>query len=168
MARKTRTTARRVFRLTLDPLDPLEGMALQRMDEIGAELRQRLTVDPTPEEVERYALKRLILEALAPRQASPAPPAEAFPRAEAPRRTLEDAPQAGPSSVAQERAPESQVADSPTTADPINTPTETSENPGKRLSQPGSWQEELVKEPPSAPAVSPLLRNLSWDDHEET
>ncbi len=64
MARKARTVPLKILRFSLDPLEPVESRILRRIEEIGQELRSTIDFEMTQEEVDRFALKRLLADAL--------------------------------------------------------------------------------------------------------
>ncbi|MFK4136604.1 hypothetical protein ACI2KR_30700 [Pseudomonas luteola] len=61
MARPQRTRPRLQFRFSLDPLDPIEGVAISKINALADEARTLLG-ECTEEEAQRYAIKRLMLQ----------------------------------------------------------------------------------------------------------
>jgi hypothetical protein len=151
MSRVRRSLQRRQFRLSLDPLDPVEGEALKRIDTMVEEAKDLLGTDITQEEAERFAFKRLLLDLLSNR------PAELSAPVRAPRQTQE---QPAPAVI----APAVPVAP----AQPVQRKPEHQEAAPaasvvkEEKSNSAHWADELLESQPKP--VNPLLAGLAWKD----
>lgn len=175
MARKARTVPLKIIRLSLDALDPVESRILRRLDEIGKELRATIEFDMSQDEIDRYALKRLLVDALVYESngarsaftAAEVPAAVAPSAAPAAVATIQPVVHAPATPAAPVAAPAAAVQ---TTSEPIRqdvaapaapVASETTQTPAPAAA--GSWQEQLISDSSkAATAVSPLLQSLSW------
>lgn len=177
MARKARTVPLKIIRLSLDALDPVESRILRRLDEIGKELRATIEFDMSQDEIDRYALKRLLVDALVYESNGAR---SAFTAAEVPAAVVPSAAPAAVSAVqpvvhapaapAAPAAAPAPAAAVQTTSEPIRqdvaapaapVASEATQTPAPAAA--GSWQEQLISDSSKATtAVSPLLQSLSW------
>lgn len=190
MARKARTVPLKIIRLSLDALDPVESRVLRRLTEIGQELRNTIEFEMSQDEVDRYALKRLLVDALVyesngARSAFTAAGQDPVAAFVSPLNATTPAPAAvvAAQPVVQEAvssvAPAAPVA-TPLPVEDVRTqpapaqqelpqPAAVDENAPPAAQTPAnSWQEQLLNESGKpTPSVSPLLQNLSWPGEDD-
>jgi hypothetical protein len=172
MARVTRSLKRRQYRFSLDPMDPVEGEALRRIDALAEEakvlLGERTGDQITQEEADRYAFKQILLGLLKDRpvelQAPLHRPAAQAPAPVMPAADLkEDAP---PQKVP---APQTQaevisaIPDASPAAESVKAGYEKSDSApaGQRST---NWHEELLKNDARPLQNLNGLNGLAWID----